>query len=195
MHIASAPVVRRVPRHPNRGLLLTVIATAVFWAGCDVDEEVVEDDAVRVSAAEPAAPAPAPAATPDPTRTQVHSKQRGPFLRFEDTLWDWGVVPAGEELRHLFVLHNDGDEPVLIKKARPTCGCTAVAYDREIAPGDSGVLEVVVNGKKLHRGKSTVYVEIETNDPRSDTALILRGEVTPDPTFGAIKVDAGLLVR
>lgn len=56
-------------------------------------------------------------------------------------------------------------------------------------------MEIVIGGKKLHHGKSTVYVEIETDDPRSDTTLILRGEVVQPPNWGAITVDLGLLYR
>ncbi len=56
-------------------------------------------------------------------------------------------------------------------------------------------MEIVVGGKKLHHGKSTIYVEVETNDPRSDTVLLLKGEVVPLPNAAAITIQADLLIR
>ena len=191
---ARPPVRLAAPHATSRPWSLRVWLCALL-AACSA--EVPPPEPSPASAPVAAAPAPAADATPAPADRRVEARPRypGPRLRFDDLSWDWGVTPAGRELRHLFTLHNDGDAPVLIRKVRATCNCTAASFDREIAPGGDGTMEVVVNGMKLHHGRSTVYLDIVTNDARSDTTLILRGEVVPADRAGAVEVDGGLLVR
>lgn len=62
-------------------------------------------------------------------------------------------------------------------------------------------MEIVVSGAKLHHGSSMLIIEIETEDLRSDTSIVMRGEVVPAgpapvaaPNSG-VTIDAGLLGR
>lgn len=87
----------------RRALAWSLVTLAMVGSGCAQDPVP--------GANGPAAAATGPAAA---------AKPKGPRLRLSDTLWDWGVATAGLEVRHFFVLHNDGDQPVHIRKARPT---------------------------------------------------------------------------
>ncbi len=117
----------RPPRRRAAGRLPgMLLAVGALWSCCAQDLPTPTATAAIAPAvlALPAAerrtvdtpPAPSPSFTLPPQRRL----QQGPFLRLSDTLWDWGIAPSGEELRHIFVLHNDGDQPVHIRKARPT---------------------------------------------------------------------------
>jgi hypothetical protein len=48
--------------------------------------------------------------------TAVH----GPRVREADQVFDWGSIPAQQQFEHVFVLHNDGDQPLHIVRAHPS---------------------------------------------------------------------------
>ena len=89
----------------------------------------------------------------------------GPGIRCSETIKDFGTHWAGDSLRHAFIIHNQGDQVLKILKVKASCGCTATPnYDREIPPGGSGEIPVVLNTKKV-RSKFTKYVTVTSNDP------------------------------
>ena len=71
--------------------------------------------AARAPAAEatPTSPVPASSLVVRPTRS-------GPVLTLLDPVYDWGSVVAGPEIVHTFHVRNDGDAPLVIRRAKPT---------------------------------------------------------------------------
>ena len=56
---------------------------------------------------------PMPKPPSSPTRS-------GPVLTLLDPVYDWGSVVAGAEIVHTFHVRNDGDAPLVIRRAKPT---------------------------------------------------------------------------
>jgi hypothetical protein len=106
------------------------------------------------------------------------TSRTGPILRIEDRVFDWGKTQAGQDLRHTFVLHNDGDEALQIRWAKSSCGCCASSFDSEILPGGEGRLEVLIHGTALRPGKAKARIELRCNDPRAPF-FVLTGDVGP----------------
>ncbi|HDZ26388.1 MAG TPA: DUF1573 domain-containing protein, partial [Candidatus Aminicenantes bacterium] len=67
---------------------------------------------------------------------------KGPKLKFREESKDFGKVKQGEVLTHVFVFKNEGDETLVIKRVKTSCGCTAALLSKkEIAPGAEGEIK------------------------------------------------------
>ena len=88
----------------------------------------------------------------------------GPKIKFEENSLDFGRVKQGKILTHVFIFNNTGDAPLIIKRVRTSCGCTAaLVSEKEIAPGGKGEIKVSFNTRGFE-GKVNKYVYVETND-------------------------------
>jgi uncharacterized protein (DUF58 family) len=92
------------------------------------------------------------------------SAQTGPQAEFDTKLHNFGKVVEGEKPKHTFMVKNTGDKPLLIKRVRPSCGCTTPGWTREpIAPGEEGKITAQYNssGRPGNFHKSiTVYTNV-----------------------------------
>lgn len=98
---------------------------------------------------------------------------------FKILTYDFGTAKEGEVIIHTFAFENTGKEPLIISKAKGSCGCTVPSWPKEpIAPGERG--EVIVrfntNGKA---GKRNQQVTLIANTSPTVTTLSLQGTVTP----------------
>lgn len=127
-------------------------------------------------------------ANPD---TDPNSKARISY-EFGSEVHNFGKVMQGDVLNHKFNMTSSGEEDLVIKQAKPTCGCTVaqimiqeadntmVAYTmgKPIPPGRK-----VEIGATLHtqnkRGHAGSKINMFTNDPRGQTILSLDAEVDP----------------
>jgi len=62
-----------------------------------------------------------------------------PEIQFEEEAWDFGTVPEGEKVSHLFSFRNVGGADLFITKVRSSCDCVAATVSLErVAPGEKG---------------------------------------------------------
>lgn len=152
------------------------------------------------AAKEPAKPqgkeSPAPASQAPTTTAQRPSVPLQ--VRPEDMMFQFGVIPPLETARQLFVVHNDSDSPVTIRKVKPSCGCAAVDYPKVIPAHGRGVFEVALSGKTLKQGKISHHLDIEASDPNF-WLVIIEAHVDPKlggpPKYSPQIEGAGLLIR
>src|SRR5205085_6351212 len=105
---------------------------------------------------------------------------------------NFGKVMQGDVLNTKFQMISSGEEDLVIKQAKPTCGCTvaqimAQEADGTMAPYQFG--KPVPPSRKveisatLHtqnkRGHAGSKINIFTNDPRGQTILSLEADVDP----------------
>ncbi len=103
-----------------------------------------------------------------------------PVLAVTEPRFDFGTVADGAEVVHDFIIRNDGNAPLRIKKVKTVCGCTSVDYARVIQPGTEGVITIKAStrgyGGKMFSKPITVF----TNDPGAERfALRITGKVEP----------------
>lgn len=100
----------------------------------------------------------------------------GPAMAFEATTIDYGKIEQNSDPYRSFVFKNTGTEPVVIKHAKGSCGCTVPTYPKEpILPGETGEIKVRYDTKRLGAFKKTVT--LTTNAPEERVTLIIQGEV------------------
>ena len=105
--------------------------------------------------------------------------QKGPVLEFEggavEMVLDYGKVKKSSEPFRTVKFKNTGDEPLIIKNARSTCGCTVPDWPKDpILPGEESSIKIRYATDRV--GKINKKVTITTNDGK-DYFIQLDGEV------------------
>lgn len=104
----------------------------------------------------------------------------------------FGSCRQGDLLEHTFVLQSAGENPVKIRQASPTCGCTVTGVKIE---GDGGepveykLGDPIEPGTKVFitgsldtaskKNKTSVKINVYTNDPIGLTQLALQADIEP----------------
>jgi hypothetical protein len=99
------------------------------------------------------------------------------FLNFPEVEFNFGEVKEGSVVKHDFPFTNTGSVPLLITKARSTCGCTIPSYpEAPLAPGESGVISVAFDTKNKY-GRQRKPVTIIANTYPATTTIYVDGTV------------------
>jgi hypothetical protein len=100
-------------------------------------------------------------------------------ISYEETEYNFGTVTEGELVVHSFKFTNTGNVPLVIQKARSSCGCTIPEWPEEpIPPGGTGEIQAKFNtNAKLSEQKKIVYVTANTYP--NETTVALKGFVNP----------------
>ncbi|MGW8122329.1 DUF1573 domain-containing protein [Roseivirga echinicomitans] len=118
-----------------------------------------------------------PAQNQTVSNVQEQNLSAGAAFKWDNTLYNFGTIQAGEVVNYTFKFTNSGTEPLSIQSASASCGCTVPNYSRNpIAPGETG--EIVVrydsNGKV---GQQSPVITIVANTNPRQSRLSLRGFV------------------
>lgn len=107
-------------------------------------------------------------------------KVEGPVMQFKETTVDYGVVEYNSDPYRTFEFTNVGTEPLLIKNAKGSCGCTVPEYSSEpVMPGESGILKVKYDTKRP--GPINKTITVTTNEIGNETRILyIKGEVKKD---------------
>jgi hypothetical protein len=110
----------------------------------------------------------------------AEAQTRGPRIKTDHEIFDFGLVPQYSEVSHVFWLRNVGDETLLIDKLIPNCGCTQAPIDKkEIGPGDSARVELIF-GSHNYRGDVEKFAQIISNAQGRAPALTFSAFVVAD---------------
>lgn len=100
----------------------------------------------------------------------------GPMLKFEATTVDYGEIEQNSDPYRVFKFTNVGSEPVVIKNAKGSCGCTVPDAPKEpILPGETGEIKVRYDTKRV--GPFTKTVTLTTNESNPMRTLVIKGKV------------------
>lgn len=102
----------------------------------------------------------------------------GPEIFWRETFHNFGAFNEDSgPARCTFRYVNTGDEPLVILRARTTCGCTLADWSRSpLAPGDSA--EITVEYDPTGRlGRFEKGVIVDTNTPARRSELTIKGVV------------------
>jgi hypothetical protein len=105
-------------------------------------------------------------------------------LVLKEDVYDFGKIPQGKPVHHVFTVVNSGQQPLKIANVQASCGCTTPEWDREgsIAPGQDGKITVGYNAAA--EGTFTKFITITYNETGSKQ-ISIKGEVWKTPSASA----------
>ena len=128
----------------------------------------------------------------DVTSTDVTQAEKAvdATIDFESKVVDYGTIEHNANGVRKFVFKNNGTEPLIIKNAKGSCGCTVPNYKKkdgssEWSPGESGTINVKYATNRI--GKFTKTITLTTNaTDKKPVILTIKGEVlAPEKETGA----------
>lgn len=100
----------------------------------------------------------------------------GPAMKFETMEIDYGKIDQNAEGTRKFKFTNTGTEPLVIKNARGSCGCTVPTWPKEpIMPGESSTIDVKYDTNRV--GPFNKTITITTNEAIGTKMLTIKGDV------------------
>jgi hypothetical protein len=106
------------------------------------------------------------------------------FLIVKEMEYDFGKIPQGKPVTHVFSVTNSGKMPFKLDNVQASCGCTTPVWDKEkvIAPGTTS--EITVGYNAAAEGPFTKPVTITYNGTQSKV-ITIKGTVWKTPTESA----------
>lgn len=104
-------------------------------------------------------------------------------LEISELLFDFGKIPQGKPVHHVFFVKNLSDKPVSIDNVQASCGCTTPEWSRDsIAPGAKTEIKVGYNAAAIGSFEKTINVQFGKSE--SET-ISIRGFVWQNPELHA----------
>lgn len=105
-------------------------------------------------------------------------------IRLKETEYDFGKIPQGKPVTHIFTVENIGKDSLKISNVQASCGCTTPEWERNKvqAPGESTKITVGYNAAA--EGPFTKSITITYNGTQSKQVFI-KGEVWKTPVSSA----------
>ncbi|MEJ5244286.1 MAG: DUF1573 domain-containing protein [Bacteroidota bacterium] len=102
---------------------------------------------------------------------QLYSQPKIEFIGGETVDWK-DVSPKDNPLHSEIIIKNVGNEKLVIKEVKPTCGCTTAPLDKyELAPGDTTKMKITLN-LGSSSGKIHKTIRVTSNDPTAQNKII-----------------------
>jgi hypothetical protein len=107
-----------------------------------------------------------------------------PVMTFETTDHDFGTIEQDANGTYLFLFTNTGKEPLVIKEAHGSCGCTVPKWPQKpIAPGAKDTIKVTYDTHRI--GVFVKTVTITSNAKTSPLVLNIKGKVLAKDAYPA----------
>ncbi|WP_018343632.1 DUF1573 domain-containing protein [Cytophaga aurantiaca] len=113
----------------------------------------------------------------DSTGVPVVQELKTTSIAFNEAEHEFGDVKEGEFAKHEFVFKNTGTEPLYVRDAKASCGCTTPEWTKDtIAPGAEGKILVQFNSEG-RPGNFTKTVTVLANTDPEATVITIKGFV------------------
>ncbi|HEV2830352.1 MAG TPA: DUF1573 domain-containing protein, partial [Hanamia sp.] len=97
--------------------------------------------------------------------------------------FDFGKIPQGKPVTHIFEFTNNGKIPFALDNVQASCGCTTPVWNKEVvAPGATAKITVGYNA--ANEGPFSKPVTITYNGNLTKQ-IIIKGEVWKTPVTSA----------
>src|SRR5690606_16479139 len=98
-------------------------------------------------------------------------------FKFEKETHDFGKIPQGTPVTHVFSFENVGTEPIIISEVKPSCGCSVAEFTKTpVNPGEKGQISVTFNAAA--KAPFTKNFTVRSNTKTPVKTLYIKGEVT-----------------
>ncbi len=104
-------------------------------------------------------------------------------LTLKETEFDFGKIPQGKPVTHVFEFTNTGKTPFALDKVQASCGCTTPEWSKEVvAPGKTAKITVGYNAANEGAFAKPVTITYNGNLVKE---IIIKGEVWKTPVTSA----------
>jgi hypothetical protein len=115
------------------------------------------------------------------------------ILLLKETQYDFGKIPQGKPVKHIFEVVNTGKELLQIENVQASCGCTTPQWDNApIAPGATKQITVGYNAATGGPFVKTITVFYDSGKTKQ---FIIKGEVWQTPAEAAPANASVLLLK
>ncbi len=106
------------------------------------------------------------------------------IMVFKESEYDFGKIPQGKPVTHVFVVENQSKEILKIGNVVASCGCTTPEWekDKAIGPGESSNITVGYNAAA--EGPFNKFITVSYNETQSKQ-ISIKGEVWKTPETSA----------
>jgi Protein of unknown function (DUF1573) len=142
----------------------------------ELETRLAQVEGNKAPAATPATPTAVPAAAPE-------EKPEGPLptMAFGTTDHDFGTVEEGKKVSYTYKVKNEGQAPLIIQNAAPSCGCTVPDWTKTPIPvGGEGFVKAEFDTKGKP-GVQNKTITVTANTWPKTTLLKFKAMVTPKP--------------
>jgi Protein of unknown function (DUF1573) len=122
--------------------------------------------------------------TTNVTTNTISIAQADEMLTLKETEFDFGKIPQGKPVTHIFEVTNKSNIALKISQVNASCGCTTPSWekDKTVAPGEKTNITVGYNAAA--EGPFTKFITITYNDSQSKQ-ITIKGEVWKTPGSSA----------
>jgi hypothetical protein len=165
--------------------LIAALALVAVMMSCSdrASEKRIAELESRLAQVEGNKGATTPTATPDATPAAAEVKPEGPLpvAQFEKVEHDFGTIQDGQKVNYRYKLTNNGEAPLIIQSAQPSCGCTVPTFSQEPIPvGGAGYIDVEFDSSGKP-GINNKTITVTANTWPKVTTLRFKAMVTPKP--------------
>ncbi len=117
--------------------------------------------------------------------TKTETKE-GPVMKLASDVVDYGTIERNSDPLRIVEFTNTGTEPLVIKNARGSCGCTVPTWPKEpIMPGETSKIEIRYATNRI--GNISKTVKVTTNEKDNNVHVIrVKGKVLRDKKLESV---------
>ena len=106
------------------------------------------------------------------------------ILILKEKTFDFGKIPQGRPVKHVFEVANNGTDSLKIVNVQASCGCTTPEWekDKTIAPGKTTIITVGYNAATVGVFSKTITI---TYNNKQTKFITISGEVWKTPATSA----------
>lgn len=119
--------------------------------------------------------------------TAVEKKDAKPaeeVLGMNETIYDFGKIPQGKPVTHIFEVINNGKDSLRISNVQASCGCTTPEWERDQVQAPGKKTKITVGYNAASEGQFLKAITITYNGSQSKQFNI-KGEVWKTPLTSA----------
>jgi len=111
------------------------------------------------------------------------SRSSGEVLELKETEFDFGKIPQGKPVTHVFEFTNTGSVPFSLDNVQASCGCTTPEWNKDVvAPGATSKITVGYNAQNEGPFAKPVSITFNGNQVKQ---IIIKGDVWKTPVTSA----------
>lgn len=105
-------------------------------------------------------------------------------LSLAEVVFDFGRIPQGKPVTHVFEVQNTGKDSLFIVNVVASCGCTTPEWEKEKVQAPGGKTKIIVGYNAASEGPFNKSITITYNGTKTKQ-INIKGEVWKTPVSSA----------